>query len=453
MKTVLDDQGNKWHNEEVRQKRINEGVSCAHYVIPIQCESCWMYNLEGRNLQAGDEEYIMCLRRATLDSITGKSHLTIKSHRGEMLANVRRCERINKTPSYEPRGPMPMGDTIGMGVAVDMLLKSLHARGRIESWVQYDSVRTLRSAATKNYDSSPLGVGEGASFARGMARVRPTSCPTQSEWMLDFLRGMENRMGYDSTADHAVSMEAIDLALEYIKEDAEETDDVEEEKLLYKVGAFICLLTAASLRGYEGFYLDLGALRANIHKGKDGIIPPGIKTNTILTEAVCRNLPHVAIPLLGKFKAEGGISQHVFNLASVTTTGLQPRWWMEKLIEVMASDGRTSGPAFSSKMGILDSSSDYDALFRKYLQRVQENTDLIDKDINVDAYYSTNRTPRKTALTRAKRAGIGKDLQDEMNRWKKIEAAKGKKVKFHMRNHYAEACLLMPVTWLYSYAL
>ena len=99
MKTVLDDEGNLWHNEEIRQKRINEGVSCAHFVVPVQCERCWMFNLQSRDLMAGDEEYVMCIRRATLDSITGKSHLTIKAHRSEMLANIHRCERINKTHS------------------------------------------------------------------------------------------------------------------------------------------------------------------------------------------------------------------------------------------------------------------------------------------------------------------------------------------------------------------
>jgi len=168
---------------------------------------------------------------------------------------------------------------------------------------------------------------------------------------------------------------------------------------------------------------------------------------------MCRNLPHVSIPLLGKFKAQDGISQHVFNLANETLSGLQPRWWMEKVIAVAESEGRYTGPVFASKRGILDSSSDYDAVFRKYLLRVQESTDFIDKDVNVDVYFSTNRTPRKSAHTRAKRAGIGKELQEDMSRWNKVEAAKGKRPRFHMRDHYAEACLLMPVTWLYSYAL
>lgn len=418
-----------------------------------------MYNLEGRGIMKGDEEYVRCLRRANLDAITGKSRLTINSHKREIFANIIRCERANKTPSYPPRGPMPMEDTVGMGVAVEMLLKSLHARGKIKEWVQFDTLRRVRSSYTKAYDSSPAGVNEGASFARGTSRVRPTSCPTQSEFFADILRGMENRMGYDSTADHGVSIQALVKCLDLIKIDADDlaTDEatLSEANQLYKLGAYICICTAAGLRGYEGFFTDLAGLRLNVNKGKEGVIPDKIKKakgEKLLTEEECNNLPHVVLSLQGNFKSEGGISSHLINLASKSMSGLETRWWIEKLIDVSASEGRFSGPAFATPEGKLDESSNYNAGLRKYLKIVQDTTSLIDKDIDVDAFYSTNRTPRKSALTRAKRAGIEKDLQNEMNRWRTVENAKGRRVRFNMRDLYSEACLLMPVTWRYSYA-
>jgi hypothetical protein len=46
-------------------------------------------------------------------------------------------------------------------------------------------------------------------------------------------------------------------------------------------------------------------------------------------------------------------------------------------------------------------------MFRKYLKTVQEETDLIPDDQNVDVLYSVLRTPRKTATTRIERAGFG----------------------------------------------
>ena len=150
-----------------------------------------------------------------------------------------------------------MEDACGMGLVVEMLVKSYTAKGRISDYVQFETLRKLRSTYAKVFESSPAGAREGSSFAKGTGRVRPTSCPSQSEWMQDVLRGMEYRMGYDTQADHAVPMEALVTLLDYIKRDAEECRDRLEANELWKIGAFICIVTSASLRGYEGFYTDL----------------------------------------------------------------------------------------------------------------------------------------------------------------------------------------------------
>ena len=174
--------------------------------------------------------------------------------------------------------------------------------------------------------------------------------------------------------------------------------------------------------------------------------------STVLSEKQCRELPHVAICLLGKFKGEGGDAYHVINVANESQSGLQPRWWIEKLVEVCESEGRRTGPAFASPDGKLAVPGDYDAVFRQYLTEVQEKSEFIDKTVDVDAWYNLSRTPRKTTITRMKRAGLGKDAED-MARWKTVENAKGRRPRFNMRHLYSEACLLMPVTWTCSYFL
>jgi hypothetical protein len=52
---------------------------------------------------------------------------------------------------------------------------------------------------------------------------------------------------------------AIVHLLDFIKEDAQELEEQGAFAVandLWKVGAYVCMLTAASLRGHEGFYLD-----------------------------------------------------------------------------------------------------------------------------------------------------------------------------------------------------
>jgi hypothetical protein len=92
-------------------------------------------------------------------------------------------------------------------------------------------------------------------------------------------------------------------------------------------------------------------------------------------------------------------------------------------------------------------------MFRRYLIRVQEETNLIPEDQDVESRYSTNRTLRKTAVTRLERAGFGNEFINWMNRWRAQEQSKGCLVCRRMNAHYAEAMLLAPTTWLGSYFL
>ncbi len=106
--------------------------------------------------------------------------------------------------------------------------------------------------------------------------------------------------------------------------EAEGLDAPEAANKLWKVGAYVCVLTAASLRGHKGYYLDLTGMRKHLDKGREGIIPPGICKNTLLSEEEYRNLPHVTICLLGTFKGERGVEQHLITVANLTSPGLHP---------------------------------------------------------------------------------------------------------------------------------
>jgi hypothetical protein len=142
------------------------GREGSHLCIPFQCELCWICNIEGKEpTPERDDLYITCIRQANLDAMLGKSPLTIKAHRRETLAALENASRIGKTPAYHPREPFPMADEVGMSLAVDMLLKSLQAKGRILDHVQFATLKKMRGTYTKKYESSPTGVKEGAAFA------------------------------------------------------------------------------------------------------------------------------------------------------------------------------------------------------------------------------------------------------------------------------------------------
>ncbi len=174
-----------------------------------------------------------------------------------------------------------------------------------------------------------------------------------------------------------------------------------------------CVDTRVFSWSWPGF-----GLRKHLAKGRVGVVPAVFNKSILLTEEVCRNLPHVMLCLLGKFKGETGIGHHLIALANKTVSGLQPHWWIEKLVPVCAQEGRDNGPAFATPDGELALSVDYDSMFRRYLLRVQEEPNLIPEDQDVESRYSTNRTLRKTAVTCLERAGFGNEFIDPMNRWR-----------------------------------
>ena len=164
-------------------------------------------------------------------------------------------------------------------------------------------------------------------------------------------------------------------------------------------------------------------------------------------------LPHVTVVLLGCFKGETKADHHLIAISSVTQSGLEPRWWIEKLVSVCACKGCFHGPVFADADSFLGSSMDYNSTFQGYLARVQLETTLMDKDVDVSKVYNMYRTLRKTVTTRIEQVSIGNNLVDKMNRWMAQEGAQGRLVRRRMNAHYADALLLMPTTWVDSYVL
>ena len=227
-----------------------------------------MVNLEGRLPISGlDDTYVQYIRRANLDAMAGSAPQTIEAHASSILRTVRECGTFGKTPSIKERGAMPIGDPVGMGVFVEMIHHSIVAIPRIkgEEFIQYDSARKPRSTFTKSWESSPEGIAEGSSFAKGMNKVTFTRCPTQSVFFGSASRGMELRMGFATEANKPLHIKAVLEVLKLIKQEVvTQTPRVAREML--KVGAAVATAQAGSLRGPEVSMLDLAGIRTHIAK-------------------------------------------------------------------------------------------------------------------------------------------------------------------------------------------
>jgi hypothetical protein len=249
-----------------------EAVDGAHPCIPFQCKLCWYQNLDGRDPIPGREDiYVTCIRWANIDAMLGKSPMTTKAHRRETMSTIKNALNFGKTLTYHTRGLFPMNNQVSMSLAVDILLKLLVAKGKIVEHVQFATLRKLTATYTKNMESSHAGVKEGAAFANGKNSVRQMSCPAQLEWFHNFLHGLEFLMGCQSDPDHRSLMGSIVHLLGLIRVDAGEAEEAGltlDASELWKVGTYVCILTAALLRGNKAFYLELAGLWKYLEKGR-----------------------------------------------------------------------------------------------------------------------------------------------------------------------------------------
>ncbi len=103
-----------------------------------------MRNLEGRDPDEGvDNCFMACIECANINAMAGKLPFTIGGHLRKTTTAIKTAAFINKTWSYHPRGPFPLSDPVGMGLVVDMLLKSLVAKGWLEAHLQFSTLRRL----------------------------------------------------------------------------------------------------------------------------------------------------------------------------------------------------------------------------------------------------------------------------------------------------------------------
>ena len=154
----------------------------AHLCSPFQCELCWFRNLEGRDPVPGVHDLAIALiRHSNLDNIAGRAPSTIRSHILETRSIVENLGRFGLTVPLHTLSPMPLGDPVGMGIAVAMQLKFLTAKGRIVSNPQYATVRGVRGTATLNWQSSPVSVGEICHLPK--ARVGFAQHPACCNWI------------------------------------------------------------------------------------------------------------------------------------------------------------------------------------------------------------------------------------------------------------------------------
>jgi len=183
-------------------------------------------------------------------------------------------------------------------------------------------------------------------------------------------------MGQEIRQDMAVSLPVILELLRQLELDWCSALESRAWRGIATLGAFICIAFCGSFRGAEVFLVDCAGLWSYLR----ALVDP--------------NLPsHIIIPLLRRFKNEIGSRYHLTPLSAITSSGINVKLWVSRLVDLRDSDNHLHGPAFCDSPGKLLSSRELELDILDRIQLVQEqHPALIPATLIVHDAYGISRS-------------------------------------------------------------
>ena len=398
-------------------------------MIPFQCDLCHFRNIFGRNPLGScttDGETMNYVRRANLDSFWSRQTSTVVANMGQ-VKQMRKYELERGMIIIPERGPFPMEDTFGMGLAIVLLSKSLE-KGRNTDYVQFETTRKLRTAFSNLWNASAHTPTTSLLVVKERSNPYLTKCPASSFWYSRFSRGFHERVGDQVIQDMAFSVEVME---EFMKV-CERGVELDPRGAKYvEMGYMAMCGWLGALRGNEILFADLGGIVA---------LMPKAKRET--------RYPHAPLVLQGKFKTSLGFTKHVFFLSLKTRSTFESHIgiWTERIVKLREREGRCSGWMFAVKEGKAKGQalpmSCMEQTMHEILEGIQERRpDLIPSELDVKDGYGIFRSFRRGATTEARNRRLPKELIDLNNGWRMVEASRGKHTTADMLAYYTELSL------------
>jgi len=414
--------------EEEDRDRFKCARDGDHMMCPFQCDECHFYNIQQRRpgVKVQDNVLLMCIRRANLDAFWSRETATVEANRREGARVLSGSARLGLDQPYPERKPFGVGDTFGMLIACQSLLRSLDA-GRNTGTIQYETMRKLRSHYSNFYHTLPDGTGL-TTIADGRGSSTFTGSPTYSYWFRRFMSGCHRRMGDTWMPDRATTLDEVLHSYILLEEDWGRFVGDWDMRLQTALTAIILVGGfSGGLRGEELPKLELGAIRK------------------YWGEAIHHNsTPHVPLVLAGRFKMSEGEKLFFLPLACRSTSGIDNRLWTHRMLEAYGHLGIYSGPVFrvAGKREKVKRSAmgDLDPLFHGILSRVQERWPrVISPTVKIQDETSVRRSLRRGSTTEASNRGIPKEVIEANQRWGKHQRSRGVLPSMSMMERYSDA--------------
>lgn len=112
------------------------------------CEICWVWYLGQQDPHPKDDRNLrICLCWANLDAINSRASGAIKTHVNNVKSILSSCRELRWTLLFHPHGHFLINNQVGMSCAIDMLFKSIIAKGCISDHIQFDPLGCVHTPA------------------------------------------------------------------------------------------------------------------------------------------------------------------------------------------------------------------------------------------------------------------------------------------------------------------
>jgi hypothetical protein len=319
-----------------------------------------------------------------------------------------------------------------------MLLYSKRPGKHSKTHLQFETIRKLRTLYANQVRASPQANAESIFLGDIKGNYqRLTNDPCGSFWFYRFMKGMKSRMGQEWRPNKGMSNQLLLRVLQDVEWRVAGAASVRELNrwVVFHTYAVVCYVL--SLRGKEGLLLDLEGLHRHWGAG-DG--------------------SYVVVTLQGTIKGETNDRDHLLPCVPVTSSGIDVKASLERLMALKATKGVTDGPAISDVAGLAYSTKDMTDSFTEVLEDLFDTdrglfpADVVSKDFIRDRYQAF-RTFRRTADTRAAEMNVGVTDTDIVNRWKLAERAQGRRAAMPMRLHYTQIDLILKPFLRYTWVM
>ena len=441
----LDRMANVWRATKEDAMKFHEARTGDHFMIPFECDLCVfrkLYFRDPRVDHATDRKALATIRRMILDAFWSRASSTVRANAKMIQKGCDLSASLGLDPPYLEPGPLPSFDHCGYGVAMQMLVASQEPGRYSTLYKQFDTIRRLKTAfgnqirasAQANCVVTALGDSDGKSYQR------ICSDPCASIWFGRFVTGCRRRMGQDWRPDEAISPRLIKALVRLLSDKLANAGSLGQASHWATSRALFVFLYVFSLRGNEGLLTDLKGLREEYEAGRT------------------HDPPFSTLALLGQFKGEQHRRQHLMYAVDVTSSGIEVRKTISDLILVRHAQNFVDGPAICNEQGVQCTTAQANEVFHELLCLLY-NTDPnlfpshIGSHADVMTKYHVYRSFRRASDSRALAKGVALADIRVVNRWQKVEKAKGQRPSFDMPQHYAQLDLLVECFLRYTMSM